>query len=72
MDRQISLRQLAQAEQSVTEGGACIAQQQRLIVESEREGHDADETIRVLEQFLILQQSREQGARGFSTRFLRR
>jgi len=60
MDRQILLQQLAQAEQSVAEGRAFIAQQQRLIVETERDGDDAAETFRVLEKFLILQQSREQ------------
>ena len=60
MDRQILLQQLAQAEQSVAEGRAFIAQQQRLIVEAERDGEDAAETFRVLEKFLILQQSREQ------------
>ena len=60
MDRQILLQQLAQAEQSVAEGRAFIAQQQRLIVEAERDGDDAAETFRVLEKFLILQQSREQ------------
>ena len=60
MDRQILLQQLAQAEQSVAEGRAFIAQQQRLIVEAERDGDDAAETFRVLEKFLILQQTREQ------------
>jgi hypothetical protein len=60
MDRQILLHQLAQAEQSVAEGRALIAQQQRLIVEAERDGEDATGTFRVLEKFLILQQSREQ------------
>jgi hypothetical protein len=60
MDRQILLQQLARAEQSVAEGRAFIAQQQRLIVEAERDGEDATGTFRVLEKFLILQQSREQ------------
>jgi len=60
MDRQILLQQLAQAEQSVAEGRAFIAQQQRLIVEAERDGDDAAETFRVLEKFLIVQQTREQ------------
>jgi hypothetical protein len=60
MDRQILLQQLAQAEQSVAEGRAFIAQQQRLLVEAERDGEDATGTFRVLEKFLILQQSREQ------------
>ena len=60
MDRQILLQQLARAEQSVAEGRSFIAQQQRLIVEAERDGDDAAETFRVLEKFLILQQSREQ------------
>ena len=59
MDREILLRQLAQAEQGVAEGKAFIAQQQRLIVESERDGQDAAETLRLLEKFLKLQQSRE-------------
>jgi len=45
MDREILLRQLVQAEQDVAEGKAFIAKQQRLIVESEREGcHDTAET----------------------------
>ena len=60
MDRQILLQQLAQAERSVAEGRAFIAQQQRLIVQAERDGEDATGTFRVLEKFLILQQSREQ------------
>jgi hypothetical protein len=59
MDWEILLWQLAQAEQSVAEGKAFIAQQQRLIVQSERDGHDATETLRSLEKFLKLQQSRE-------------
>ena len=61
MDREILLWRLAQAEQSVAEGKAFIAQQQRLIVESERNGHDAAETLHLLEEFLKLQQSRELG-----------
>ena len=44
----------------MAEGRAFIAQQQRLIVEAERDGDDAAETFRVLEKFLILQQTREQ------------
>ena len=41
MDREILLRQLVQVEQGVAEGKAFIAEQQRLIVESEREDcHD--------------------------------
>ena len=60
MDRQILSQQLAQAEQSVAEGRAFIAQQRRLIVEAERDGEDSTGTFRVLEKFLILQQSREQ------------
>jgi hypothetical protein len=60
MEREILLRRPAQAEQSVAEGKALIAQQQRLIVESERDGEDAAETIRVLEKFLMLHQAREQ------------
>jgi hypothetical protein len=61
VDREILLWRLAQAEQSVAEGKAFIAQQQRLIVESERNGHDAAETLHLLEKFLKLQQSRELG-----------
>lgn len=60
MQRELLLRQLAQAEQHVAEGKAFIAQQQRLIVESERDGQDVAEIIRVLEKFLTIQQSREQ------------
>jgi hypothetical protein len=60
MDREILLQQLAQAEQNVAEARAFIAQQQRLIVESERDGQFAAETIRVMEKFLMLQQLREQ------------
>ena len=37
-----------------------VARQQRLIVESERDGQDPAETIRSLRQFLLLQQLREQ------------
>jgi hypothetical protein len=60
MDREILLRQLVQAEQDVAEGKAFIAEQQRLIVASEHDGcHDTAETMRLLEAFLLLQQSRE-------------
>ena len=60
MERGILLRQLVEAEQSVAESKAFIAQQQRLIVQSERDGQDAAETIRLLDKLLLLQQSREQ------------
>ena len=59
MAREILLGQLAQAEQHVAEGKAFIAKQQRLIVESERDGQDSAESMRLLEAFLLLQQSRE-------------
>jgi len=59
MDRENHLRQLVQAEQNVAEGKAFIAKQQRLIVESERDGQDTAESMRLLEAFLLLQQSRE-------------
>ena len=59
MAREILLGQLAQAEQHVAEGKAFIAKQQRLIVESERDGQDTAESMRLLEAFLLLQQSRE-------------
>ena len=60
MKREILLRRLDEAEQSIAESKAFIAQQQRLIVESERDGQDASETMRLLEKFLMLQQSREE------------
>ena len=60
MERGILLRQLVEAEQSVAESKAFIAQQQRLIVQSERDGQDAAETIRLLDKLLLIQQSREQ------------
>lgn len=44
----------------MAESKAFIAQQQRLIVQSERDGQDAAETIRLLDKLLLLQQSREQ------------
>jgi hypothetical protein len=56
----ILLRQLVEAEQSVAESKGFIAQHQRLIVQSERDGQDAAETIRLLDKLLLLQQSREQ------------
>jgi hypothetical protein len=40
------LRQLGQAEQHVAESKAFIAEQQRVIVESERDGRDWAEAIR--------------------------
>jgi hypothetical protein len=43
MKRDLLLRHLAQAEQSVAEAKALIANQQRLIVESERDGRDVAE-----------------------------
>jgi hypothetical protein len=61
MDRKILLRQLIQAEQDVAEGKTFIAQQQRLIVESERDDcQDVAQAMRILEAFLVLQQSREE------------
>jgi hypothetical protein len=61
MDRTILLRQLVQAEQDVAEGKALIAKQQHLIAESERDDcQDVAETVRLLEAFLVLQQSREE------------
>jgi hypothetical protein len=61
MDRENHLRQLVQAEQNVAEGKAFIAKQQRLIVESERDGcRDTAETMCLLEAFLLLQRSREE------------
>ena len=59
MDREILLRRLAQAEERVAEGKALIAQQQQMVVESERDGHDAAESWRLLEKFLKVQQSLE-------------
>lgn len=59
MDRETLLRRLAQAEQRIAEGKAFIAQKQQLVVESERDGHDAGETLRLLEKFLRLQQTVE-------------
>ena len=44
----------------VAESKGFIAQHQRLIVQSERDGQDAAETIRLLDKLLLLQQSREQ------------
>ena len=71
MDREILLRQLVQAEQDVAEGKSFIAKQQRLIVASERDGfHDTAETMRLLEAFLLLQQSRERTALESSTSYL--
>lgn len=55
-----SFARLAQAEQSVTESKAFVARQQRLIVESERDGQETAETIRLLDKLLLLQQAREQ------------
>jgi hypothetical protein len=61
MDRKILLRHLVQAEQDVAEGKAFIAKQQRLIVESERDDcQDVAQAMRLLEAFLVLQQSREE------------
>jgi hypothetical protein len=61
MDRKILLRHLVQAEQDVAEGKAFIANQQRMIVESERDGcQDVAQAMRLLEAFLALQRSREE------------
>ena len=51
---------LVVAEQSVAESKGFIAQHQRLIVQLERDGQDAAETIRLFDKLLLLQQSREQ------------
>ena len=61
MDREVLLLRLAQAERSV-ESKAFVARQQRLIVEPERDGQDAAETIRLLDKLLQLQQLREERA----------
>jgi hypothetical protein len=61
MDREVLLRQLVRAEHDVAESKAFVANQQRLIVESERNDcHDTAETMRLLEAFLVLQRSREE------------
>ena len=71
MDREILLRQLVQVEQGVAEGKAFIAEQQRLIVELERDDcHDTAETMRLLEAFLVLQRSREEDRARISTSYL--
>ena len=57
MERESLLRQLVQAEQDVAESKAFVAEQQRVIVESEREGPDCAKAIRRL---LLIQQSREE------------
>ena len=59
MDREILLRRLAQAEQRVAEGKAFIAQQHQMVVESERDGHDASDNWRLLQKSPKLQQSLE-------------
>jgi hypothetical protein len=60
MDREVLLLRLAQAEQSVAESKAYVARQLRLIVLSERDGHNTGETLRLLDKLLLLQQLREQ------------
>ena len=60
MERDLLLRQLVQAEQDVAESTAFIAQQQRVIVKSEQDGRDCAEPMRLLETFLVLQQSRKE------------
>ena len=60
MDREFLLRQLIQAEQDVAESKAFVAEQQREIVELEREGHDCAKAIRRREAFLLIQQAREE------------
>ena len=71
MDREILVRQLVQVEQGVAEGKAFIAEQQRLIVKSERDDcHDTAETMRLLEAFLVLQRSREEDRAKSSTSYL--
>ena len=59
MERDFLLRQLVQAEQDVAESTAFIAEQQRVVVESERDGRDCAAAMRLLETFLLLQQSRK-------------
>ena len=61
MEREFLLRQLVHAEQDVAESKAFVAEQRRVIVESERAGHDCAKAIRRLEAFLLIQQSREEG-----------
>ena len=60
MEREFLLRQLVQAEQAVAESTAFIVQQQRAIVKSEQDGRDCAEPMRLLETFLVLQQSRKE------------
>jgi hypothetical protein len=59
MDREVLLLRLAQAEQSVAERKTFVARQQQLIVESERDGQETAETIRLLDKLLLVQQARE-------------
>jgi hypothetical protein len=59
MKRELLLRQLAQAEQGVAEAKALIANQRRLIVESERDGHYVAENMAALEGLLMRERSRE-------------
>ena len=56
---------LRAAEQRVAESKGFIAQHQRLIVQSERDGQDAAGTIRLFDKLLLLQQSREQERGAF-------
>ena len=60
MQRESLLRQLVQAEQDVAESKAFVAEQRRMIVESEREGYDCAKAIRRLEFCILIQQSREE------------
>ena len=69
MDREVLLLRLAQAERSVAESKAFVARQQRLIVESERDGQDTAETLRLMDKLLLLQSCASKSARRFSTRF---
>ena len=71
MEREILLRQLVQVEQGVAEGKAFIAEQQRLIVELERDDcRGTAETMRLLEAFLVLQRSREEDRARISMSYL--
>ena len=55
MDREMQLRVLEEAERQIVEGERHIAEQELIVVELDRDGHDVTEARRLLKNFYATQ-----------------
>jgi hypothetical protein len=55
MDREMQLRLLEEAERQIVEGERHIAEQELIVVELDRDGHDVTEARRLLKNFYATQ-----------------